>query len=357
MVDFANESAGGSNGVASLWGRRPALSRRAGLVVAATFGLVAFALFAHGADAPQAAKPKLTRADVEAMMKSLSNWGRWGRDDELGALNLITPEKRKAAAALVREGVTVSFAHESLKTETASSPPFGHRMTAVPEEKDITSAADEYRVAYHGFTQTHMDALCHLFYKGHMYNGFSQSEVTERGAAKLSIQNARQGVFTRGVLMDLPKLLGVRFLAGGEAIYPHHLDAWEKAAGVKVESGDAVLIRTGRWERGKVEGDWDIMKNSAGLHASCLPWLRQRDVAVVGSDLALDVLPSGVEGFELPVHWTVIVAMGMPILDNCDFEALGAACEARKRWSFLLTVAPLVVPGGTGSPINPLATF
>lgn len=359
MADCARESVAGVN-LAAPSRRRPGwwtLRRLPLMLAAAGCGLCAFAFAARGADGPADAKQKLTRADVEAMMKSLSNWGRWGEHDELGALNLITPAKRKRAAALVHEGIAVSLAHESVKTEIASSPPFGHRMTALPEEKDITSSADEYRVAYHGFTQTHMDALCHLFYKGHMYNGFSQKEVTERGAAKLSIQNARQGIFTRGVLMDLPKLLGVRFLEGGQAIYPHHLDAWEKAAGIKVESGDAVLIRTGRWERARVEGDWDIMKNSAGLHASCLPWLKQRDVAVVGSDLALDVLPSGVDGFELPVHWTVIVAMGMPILDNCDFERLSSACEARKRWSFLLTVAPLVVPGGTGSPINPLAMF
>jgi kynurenine formamidase len=269
-------------------------------------------------------------------------------------LNLITPEKRKKAAALVQEGVTVSLAHNVIKTEQPTSPEFGHKMIVLPQAAEITSSGDEYRVAYHGFTQTHIDALCHLFYKGKMYNGFSQNEVTERGAGKLSVVNVKQGIFTRCILMDMPALLGVRFLEGGQAIYPSHLEAWEKAAGVTVESGDAVLIRTGRWARANVEGRWDIMKNSAGLHASCLPWLKKRDVAVIGSDLALDVLPSGVEGFELPVHWVVVVAMGMPILDNCDLEAVSEAAAARKRWSFLLTVAPLAVEGGTGSPVNPL---
>jgi kynurenine formamidase len=190
-----------------------------------------------------------------------------------------------------------------------------------------------------------------------MYNGFPQTDVSERGAAKLSIANARQGIFTRCILMDMPRHFGVRFLKGGHAIYPEDLEAWEKSAGVKVERGDAVLIRTGSWARAEVEGSWDILKNTAGLHASCLPWLKKRDVAVIGSDLALDVLPSGVEGFPMPVHWTVIVSLGMPILDNCDLEALSEAAHARKRWAFLLTVAPLVVEGGTGSPINPLATF
>ncbi|MSR59739.1 MAG: cyclase family protein [Planctomycetaceae bacterium] len=214
-------------------------------------------------------------------------------------------------------------------------------MTGLPQQMDITSASDEYRVAYHGFTQTHMNALCHMFYKGQMYNGFSQKEVTERGAAKLSVVNAKQGIFTRGIRMDMPKLPGVRFLEGEQAIYPSHLEAWEKAAGIKVGSGDAVLIRTGRWARGKVEGDWDVMKNSAGLHASCLPWLKERDVAIVGSDLALDVLPSGAEGFELPVNWVVVVAMGMPILDNCDLEAVSEAAEARKRRFFCLQSRPV----------------
>jgi kynurenine formamidase len=157
--------------------------------------------------------------------------------------------------------------------------------------------------------------------------------------------------------MDMPRLFAVRYLKGGQAIYPKDLEAWEKQAGVKVEPGDCVLIRTGRWLREQVEGPWDIMKSTAGLHASCLPWLKKRDVAVVGSDLALDVLPSQVEGFPMPVHWTVVVALGMPILDNLNLEELSSAAEARKRWHFLLTVAPLVITGGTGSPVNPLATF
>jgi kynurenine formamidase len=335
---------------------RTATKRLQWISLAVISSILICASASRSADEP-ASQPKLTKSDIDEMMRSLSNWGRWGRDDQLGALNLITPEKRKQAAALVQEGVSVSLAHNADKTGSEMSPPFRHKMTTMPQKAEVTSSGDEYCVAYHGFTQTHMDALCHLFYKGKMYNGFSQSEVTERGAAKNSVINAKQGIFTRCVLMDMPKLLGVRFLEGGRAIYPSHLEAWEKAAGVKVESGDAVLIRTGRWARAKFEGDWQIMKNTAGLHASCLPWLKKRDAAVVGSDLALDVLPSQVEGFEMPVHWVVVVAMSMPILDNCDLEAVSEAAEKRKRWSFLLTVAPLAVEGGTGSPVNPLATF
>jgi kynurenine formamidase len=157
--------------------------------------------------------------------------------------------------------------------------------------------------------------------------------------------------------MDIPRHFGKPFLDGNQAIYPQDLEGWEKKAGIKVGAGDAILIRTGRWARRSAQGSWEIMKNSAGLHTSCLPWLKQRDVAVVGSDLATDVMPSGVAGIVLPVHQVLIVAMGVPILDNLDLEAVADAAAARKRWEFLLTVAPLPVQGGTGSPVNPIGSF
>jgi kynurenine formamidase len=300
----------------------------------------------------------LTKADIEGMMKSLSNWGRWGKDDQRGALNLITKKKRRQAAALVKEGVIISLARTAIKESLDDSPAFVHRMVTLPKEgQEIASAADEYSVRYHGFTQTHLDGLCHLLYKGKMYNGFSQKELTAKGAGKLGVENIKQGIFTRCVLMDMPRLFGVRYLEAKRAIYPKDLEAWERKAGVQVESGDALLVRTGRWSRRKLEGAWSVMKGSAGLHASCLPWLKKRNVAVVGSDLALDVLPSGVEGFELPVHWVCGVALGTPILDNCDLEKVSEAANASKRWVFVLTVAPLAVQGGTGSPVNPLAIY
>jgi len=302
-------------------------------------------------------KPVLTKKDIDQMMTSLSNWGRWGKEDQLGALNLITPSKRKQAASLVKEGVTVSLAHNAIKVKEENSPPFEHRMAQTGQTVGSESSADIYSVQYHGYTQTHLDALCHLFYQGKMYNGFPQQTVTEQGAAKLSVVQIKNGIFTRGVLIDIPSLLGKPYLEGGRAIYPEDLDAWERKAGLKVSSGDAVLIRTGRWARRKAEGTWEIEKNSAGLHASCLPWLKQRDIAVLGSDLASDVLPSGVEGVTMPVHQVIVIAMGVPILDNCDFESLSKFAQNSKRWEFLLTVAPLAVEGGTGSPVNPLATY
>jgi len=323
--------------------------------------LIALALaFAATSGLTAAGRASLTRSDIDQMVKSLSNWGRWGKNDQLGALNLITPAKRKQAAALVNEGVSFSISHNVIKTRVLGSSAFEHEMVKTGQTPGSQNSEDRYSVQYHGFNVTHLDALCHFFHGAEMYNGFPIKEVTDKGAAKLSVINMKNGIFTRGVLMDFPRLFGVEYLKGARPIYPEDLDAWEKKAGIKVGSGDAILIRTGRWKRYKAEGEWDALSNSSGLDVSCMPWLKKRDVAVLGSDLASDVMPSGVEGAGLgflPVHLIAIVALGVPILDNCDFEALSDAAAARKRWTFLLTVAPLAVEGGTGSPVNPIATF
>lgn len=302
------------------------------------------------------APPAITHQDVEAMLTRLSNWGRWGKEDERGALNLITPEKKKQAAALVRDGESISLAHDVIKQRADDSPPFEHKMLETGANSK-TGASDTYAVQYHGFTATHLDALCHVFWKGKMYNGFSQQQVTAAGAQKLSVHQAKNGIVTRGVIVDLPKLFGKKYLEGNRAILPADLDRWEKQSGTRVQPGDALLFRTGRWARRAAEGSWDIMKNSAGLHASCLPWLKQRDVAIVGSDLATDVMPSGIATIVLPVHLVLINGMGVPILDNLDLEAVAAAAAQRGRAEFMLTVGPLPVEGGTGSPVNPLAIF
>jgi kynurenine formamidase len=327
-------------------------------LAAGAVALAAILMFQPGrADVSVARKATLTQSDFDKMMTSISNWGRWGKEDQLGALNLITPGKRKQAAALVHEGISFSLAHNVLKEKAENSPAFEHRMLTNGLQKDADSSGDIYSVQYHGYTQTHLDALCHLFYKGHMYNGVSQRDVTDKGAGRLSVLLMKDGLLTRGVLMDIPRLLGVEYLAGRRAILPQDLEAWEKKSGVKAGPGDAIFIRTGRWTRRAKHGDWDFERDSAGLDVSCLPWLRSRDVSVLASDLASDVMPSGVEGVKLPVHWGSIVAMGVPILDNCDLEKLSAEAAKRNRWEFLLTAAPLAVEGGTGSPINPIATF
>ena len=303
-------------------------------------------------------KRTLTRVDIDRWMSELSNWGRWGKEDQLGAVNLITPAKRKQSAALVREGISVSLARDTEKEKAVDNPsPFGHVMSRLVINDSVQFWLDTYTVSYHGFAHTHLDALCHMLYRGKMYNGFSQEQVSEKGAAKLGIETLKNGIFTRGLLMDIPRLKGVPYLEPGIPIYTEDLEAWEKKAGVKVSSGDVLFIRTGRWARRAAVGPWDPAARSAGLHASCTRWLKARDVAMLGSDAASDVMPSGVEGVAQPIHQLVLIAMGVPIFDNCDLEALSVAAANRKRWEFLLTVAPIPVKGGTGSPVNPIATF
>ncbi len=314
--------------------------------------------FSGSAPAQRPATPSVLRdrQDFERWMSELSNWGRWGRDDQLGALNLVTPAKRAQALALAREGASVSLARNVEKEKASDNgSPFQHLMDRAGTNNPGFFAVDTYKVSYHGMAHTHIDSLCHMFYQGKMYNGYAQTNITAEGAQKLGIQNLKQGILSRGVLIDIPWLKGVEFLEPGTPIYPEDLDAWEKKAGVKVGAGDVVLIRTGRWARRARTGPWG--DKFAGLHGSCARWLKARDVAVIGSDGASDVIPSGVEGVGQPIHQLCLVAMGIWILDNCDLEALAGAARQRQRWEFLLMVAPLAVPGGTGSPVNPIAIF
>jgi kynurenine formamidase len=299
-----------------------------------------------------------TKADVDRLMKELSNWGRWGKEDQIGTVNLITPAKRLQALATVREGVCVSLAVDALKDKAPDNgAPFGHTFThsgANPVGQFVT---DTYSVDYHGAAHTHMDTLAHMAYNGRMYNGVPQSTVTDKGAQSFGVTNFKNGIMSRGILMDIPKLKGVEYLEPSTPIYPEDLDAWEKKTGIKVGSGDIVFFRTGRWARRAAKGPWDAGKNAAGLHVSCMKWLKQRDVAMVGSDLGMDVMPSMVDGVSQPIHQLLLIAMGTPIFDNCDLEALSKAAAQRNRYVFLLTASPLAVPGGTGSPLNPIATF
>ena len=157
--------------------------------------------------------------------------------------------------------------------------------------------------------------------------------------------------------MDIPALRGVDALEPGEPVFPEDLEAAEEKAGLTVRAGDALMVRTGRWQWRKDHGPWDTGSLAAGLDASCLPWLRARDVAALGSDGVSDVLPSRVDGVGMPIHTVVIVAMGVHLLDNLDLDGLALACVEEARWAFLLTVAPLVLRRGTASPVNPLALF
>ncbi len=305
---------------------------------------------------------KVTHEMFDRWMTDLSNWGRWGKEDQMGAVNLITPAKRKQALALVKEGVSFSMARDAETEKAVDNPaPIIHQMTRVGvrnQSGDFGGSADTFFISYHGYAHTHMDTLCHFFYKGKMYNGYPMEQVTDQGAEKNSILNFKNGIITRGVLMDIARLKGVDYLEPGTPIYPEDLDAWEKKAHVKVGPGDVVFVRTGRWARRDAKGPWSVPDAGlAGLYASCARWLKTRDVAILGGDGAQDVLPSGVEGVPQPIHELAIVAMGMPIFDNCDLELISREANRRQRWEFLVTASPAAVPKATGSVLNPIATF
>ena len=299
----------------------------------------------------------VSKAEFDRWMQEISNWGRWGSDDELGTLNLITEDKRKAAARLVRDGVSVSMALDLNKQRDAlNANPFEHDLT-VATFGGHEVAGDVYRVQYHGFAHSHVDGLPHFAHRGKMYNGFTVDTLKPGGAERLGIHNYRDGIVTRGILVDVPLLEGVDYLEPGTAITVADLEAWERRAGVRVGSGDVLLIRTGRWERVRQKGQWNFLEKAAGSHASVAKWLKARDVAVIGCDGISDVMPSGVEGLANPLHELVLVGLGMPILDNLDLDAVAATAKEKNRWEFLFVGAPLRVPGGTGSPLNPLAIF
>lgn len=190
-----------------------------------------------------------------------------------------------------------------------------------------------------------------------MYNGVSADVLKPTGATRLGIHNASGGVFTRGLLVDMPWLKGVDYLEPGTVITVADLEAWEKKTRLKVGSGDVLLVRTGRWEAVRQIGQWNFLEKAAGLHASVAKWLKERDVAIVGSDGVNDVMPSGVEGLANPLHELVLVGLGLRLLDNLDLDPLARQAAKRKRWEFLFVGAPLRVVGGTGSPLNPLAVF
>src|SRR5260370_26740511 len=269
----------------------------------------------------------VTDAEYEHWKKDLSNWGRWGKDDEIGALNLITAEKRKQAASLVREGFSVSLAGDADTVQAVENPnPYDVKMLAIGN--------DRIGVAYHGIAHTHLDSLAHINDNGVFYNGYKPDAdaVLKGGHAKNSIHNVKNGIFTRGVLIDIPRLKGVPYLEPGTPIYVQDIEAWEKKAGVKVSAGDAIFVRTGVWARRKALGPWLRGRaeggRSAGVEPSMVPVLKARDIAIMGSDHPPYVSPSPLPR---PVHDFALLYLGVHLFDNCDLEALADAAAGRKR--------------------------
>ncbi|MAG30254.1 MAG: cyclase [Deltaproteobacteria bacterium] len=305
-----------------------------------------------------------TEAQLETLFDSVSNWGRWGGEDEQGMLNHQLPEDRTAAAACVVDGRAISLAHDLGIVPSAENPyPAHHHMLAAGDARDSSGipgyeASRDYVGAHvHGLGVTHIDALCHMFVRGKMYNGYPASEVRSDGARLNTVLSFADGIVGRGVLLDVAATRGISYLPANEAITIDELEASEERQGVSVGRGDILMVGTGRDAlRAENGGSLDPGQGMAGLHAECLPWLREREIAVLGSDGISDPMPGlGIPNWPFPVHQIGITSMGLHLIDNMALGHLAQGCAERGRYSFLFTLGSIRVPGGTGCPVNPIA--
>ena len=303
-----------------------------------------------------------TNEDFHRAMEELSNWGRWGPEDELGQANFITREKRVQAAGLVREGITVSLAHDVVQEDAVDTSAYLNREVV---RVSPTGASDRlsYTGSYHGTIHSHLDSLdCHIMYEGNGYNGVSFEEVeAANGCPRGSIYAHRNGVITRGILFDATLLPGRAtdegWLEPGTAITYDDLVVLEEIQGVQVEAGDVILLHTGRWKRREALGAWPTSEGVAGYHADVAYFLKDRGVAMIGHDMWNDVAPSGVGDISLPLHSLALVSLGVSIFDNLDFTEVAEVAKELGRYEFLFIASPLRIEKGMGSPLNPIATF
>jgi len=300
---------------------------------------------------------------IRAAAQAVSNWGRWGADDERGTTNFITPAVVRRAAACVKRGQVFSLG----LTFGAEGPQIGQGGRVNPVH--LMSATDGGYGAPDGFRYaddfivmplqcaTQWDSLAHVHYGGHLYNGFPSATITSAGAARNSILKQGDGIVSRGVLLDVARIAGVDRLPGGHVIMPADLDAAERAQGVHVDSGDVLLIRTGHITVFTTDGNREgYMRQMPGLGIAAVEWLHAREVAAVATDTsAVEVIPFEDPSTPLPVHMLCIRDMGLTLGEMFNLEELAADCARDGVWEFLFTAPPLKVTGGVGSPLNPLA--
>jgi kynurenine formamidase len=286
-------------------------------------------------------------ADVEKLLPRLSNWGKWGKDDQLGTLNYLTEGKTREAARLIKTGKQVVLARQTdiLKTSGVQE---GRREILFRE----LGTRDNTGAIWHGFALTHLDALCHIYAnKDQLYNGIPVTEINKERCEKLGIDTmAAKGISGRGVLLDIARLKGAP-LEPGTPIYIKDLEDAAKAQKVKIGPGDIVFVRTGA-------GVKNSRERRAGLHPECLMWAKEKQIALLGSDGDSDVAPvAGFDRYASAFHSVGIPYLGLPLIDNAELDALSSACEGHKRWAFFISISPWNLKGGTSSPINPVAIF
>lgn len=312
---------------------------------------------------PPSVAPGMSAHDFRTLYERLRRESaRSTVDGRRGALCHVTPERVVAAASEVRLGRTVSLA---APIETVPGPddpePAVHRMTG-PAPEDLGAdglhfATDRFAMNVHGDADSHLDALCHVVLDGELYGGAPASSVTPEGARALSVDLVADGIVGRGVLLDIPRLRGVPWLEPGDHVTSDDLTAAEAAQGVRVGPGDLLFVRVGHRLRRTELGPWNAATARTGLHPTAVEFLAERKVAVLGGDGNNDTAPSAVQGIAFPVHVLAIHAMGIPLMDYLQFEDLVPVCAQAGRWSFLCAVAPLRLPGATGSPVNPIAVL
>jgi kynurenine formamidase len=276
-------------------------------------------------------------------------------DDELGTLNFITEQTRIQAAREVKIGrsISISRAIETAGTPT-SPPPARHRMLYYGA--DSISCGDSLDITIHGMATTHLDAVGHESFDQHLYNGRKGNEsVLASGLHWANIAVQREGILARGVLLDVCAARGVAWLAPDDRITHADLATAEALSGTEVRSGDVVVVHSG-YDRALIGGQPTASSTRAGLGPECLPWLHDRQVAVFAGD-CIEQLPSPYPRVPFPLHQIGLAAMGLVLLDSVIADKLVDLCQALGRSTFLFTAAPLLIPNGTGSPVNPICTF
>lgn len=309
-------------------------------------------------------EPELTEEAIRSLFERVRNWGRWGEDDDRGTLNLTTADNRRRGMAAVHDGESIGLGItlDTVPSIVNPSPPQVHVLMGGDTVPDtgFGQARDYLALAPHGPVVTHLDALCHVFCDGVMYQGRPATMMKSTGAEANDVAAVRNGIVSRGVLLDIPALRGVEYIDPTAPVRLSELEAAEAETDARLQPGDVALVRVGRHLRRQLEGD-DAERPGgnicmAGLHPECLTWLRERDIALLGSDAAHDVLPHPFN-FRSPIHVGALVHMGLHLLDNATFDELATACNRRGSWDFLFVLAPLRIEGGTASPVNPIAVI
>ena len=293
-----------------------------------------------------------TRDRVEGYFKELNNWGRWGDADQRGTVNLITPAKREAAKSLVKLGRTVSLARD-----LGPDAPLRYNITFPSPRERSDVVLDRFDLVYHGYWVTHIDALCHVAWDGELYNGRSfKDSLTAEGASWCPIDPLFDGITSRGVLLDVAAARKEGFVTVGQPVTPRELDTAAARAGVRVEPGDVLVVRSGDAAFRAAHPDWKPrVSPHPGLHIACLEWFREKDIAAIAWDM-MDERPVSYPGFFMGTH-LAIPFLGLALVDNTMPDRLAEACRELGRHEFLFTAAPLRIKGSTGAPAHPVAIF